>query len=780
MRSLDKRLLRMLLKTKAQFAAVAVVLAIGIMTFVMLNFSARNLEISVARYYQQTGFADIFCQVMRVPQSKIDDLANIAGIDAIAGRVIQEVGFDSDQNKRATIRLISYDKAAGINDVYLVRGQLATSDDEIMLIRLFAEAVDIDVGDDFTIIVDGRKKVLKVSAIVSNPEYIYLIEDEQELLPDLTTFGVGYVSESFAQRQFGFNRAYNNLYFKTKPGVDQSFIVNQLEKALDDYGVLKIYQRDSQISARMTAEEIEQNKKTANVVPFVFVTVAAMIIAVMINRLVKGDRVAIGVLKALGYDNRAIIMHYTKYGFLIGVSGSLFGMAIGTLLAFEMVKLYASFYDIPLMVVRIFPEVLLLGIVLGSLFCVLAGLYGARGIIKIDPAESMRPAAPKIGKRIFLERITFIWRRISFSWKMVVRNMLRSKKRMIFIILGVSLTYAVMLMPVYLIDSFFEMFSQQYGEMYQMDYTLKFTQGVNHQVIAQLKSLTGSNQVESQIEFPFEIKHGWKSKSVNIIGINPQSQLYNFKNLNRQSITIPNTGIVLTEGLARLLAVDVGDLVTIGSFLPGRDDTTLSVTAIVKQQLGINAYMDIDYMQHKLLESGYINSAIIAADQLDRQMFDDMKNIKSIQSLDDMKAVFKKFTRLTVTVYGTMIVLAGLLGFAIIYNATIMSINERQLEFSSMRVMGFDKSAIFRIVMRENVLLSLVGVLLGVPLGAKLVDAVALSFNTELYTIEVINNPLLYFYTAFFVGIFVIIAQVATYNKIHHLNFIDALKARMT
>ncbi len=530
----------------------------------------------------------------------------------------------------------------------------------------------------------------------------------------------------------------------------------------------------------MAAEEVSQNKNTANVVPFVFIAVAAAIIGVMLSRLVKGDRIAIGVLKALGYDNKAIILHYTKYGFLIGISGSVIGMVLGALLAFQLVKFYMDFYDIPLMVARVFPEILIIGIFLGCVFCVLAGLFGARGILKIDPAESMRPAAPKIGKRIFLEKVTFIWQRVSFSWKIVIRNMLRSKKRMAFIILGVALTYAVMLMPIYTIDSFFDMFERQYGSMYKMDYTVKFTHGIDKSVVSELKNLTHSSQIEAQIEFPFEVISGWKKKSVNIIGINSQSQFYNFKNLKKEQQIIPSTGIVLTEGLARLLAVGEGDQVEVASFLPNHEDVTMPVTAIVKQQLGLNAYMNIDYMQRTLLESGFINAVAIANKNLDTAVFDDMKNVKAVQSLEDMKAVFRKFTRIALTVYGAMVVMAGLLGFAIIYNATVMSINERSLEFSSMRVMGFDKIAIFKIVMRENIVLSLIGVVLGVPLGDQFVNVVAQTFSNELYTMEVIANPSLYTYTAIAVGIFVLIAQVATYNKIHHLNFIDALKARMT
>ncbi len=335
-------------------------------------------------------------------------------------------------------------------------------------------------------------------------------------------------------------------------------------------------------------------------------------------------------------------------------------------------------------------------------------------------------------------------------------------------------------MPIYTIDSFFDMFERQYGSMYKMDYTVKFAHGVDNAVISELKNITGSPQIEAQIEFPFEVIHGWKKKSVNVIGINSLSQFYSFKNINKEPQIIPATGIVLTEGLARLLAVGEGDQVKVASFLPNHEDVTMPVTAIVKQQLGLNAYMNIDYMQRTLLESGFINAVAIANKNLDTTIFDDMKNVKAVQSLEDMKAIFRKFTRIALTVYGMMIIMAGLLGFAIIYNATVMSINERSLEFSSMRVMGFDKIAIFKIVMRENILLSLIGIVLGIPIGAKLVDGVAQTFSNELYTMEVIANPILYFYTAIAVGVFVFIAQAATYNKIYHLNFMDALKARMT
>ncbi len=138
---------------------------------------------------------------MRIPQSKIEDLTKISSVDAVAGRVVQEVPFDNDSDKKATVRLISYDDTAGINDVFIRKGQLLSNDNEIMLARLFAEALNVDVGDDFTVIISGRKRTLKVAAIVSNPEYIYLVKDEQELLPDLTSLVLSAVIINYILRR---------------------------------------------------------------------------------------------------------------------------------------------------------------------------------------------------------------------------------------------------------------------------------------------------------------------------------------------------------------------------------------------------------------------------------------------------------------------------------------------------------------------------------------------------------------------------------------------------
>lgn len=783
MRALDKRLWRMIGSTKGQFIAVTVVLAVGLLSYVALNMTLKNLDTTVQTYYRITNMADIFASVMRIPESQVQQLASIPGVASVNGRVVEDVKFETGKaNEKSTLRLISLPQAMKpINDVYLVAGEKPSDDTHVLLIEMFAKARDIVVNDSFEVVIAGKHKRLTVSGIVANPEYLYLIEDEQSLLPDPAKFGVAYVTEQFAQSQLGYSKAYNNLLFTLDEGVNHDDMVNQLDKKIDKYGVLRLFKRDDLISARMVIEEIKQGEKSANAVPLLFLGVAAFIIAVMLGRIVKNDRVTIGVLKAMGYSNASIIWHYTKYALIIGLLGSLIGMLTGAASADSLAKMYTTtVFNIPILVGQVYPGYLLLALILGSAFCIMAGYMGARGILKIHPAESMRPEPPKTGKRILLERWRSFWSQVSFSWKIVIRNLFRSKKRVMFIILGIGLTYAVTLLPFYMMTSFLTMFDKQYGQMYRMDYTLTLSRAADDSVIHEIESLVDAKVVEPLIEFPFEIKRGWKSKIVNIVGIEPDSKMYHFTNPKGQIIGLPSSGIAITEGLARLLDVGIGDFLTVTSFIPGRNDVALRVSAIVEQPLGVNAYMTLHTMQAALMDDELVNAIVLQGDDIDASVFDTIKAIKSVQSLTDMMEIFQQFTTITYSSIVVMIVSAGILGFAIVYNSTIMTINERTLEFSSLRVLGFDKSEIFRMIVRENIVMAILGIIIGIPMGASMLGMMMASFSSELYTLKIASNPMVYVYTGLITLLFVFIAQLATYEKIHKLDFIDALKSRVS
>lgn len=286
--------------------------------------------------------------------------------------------------------------------------------------------------------------------------------------------------------------------------------------------------------------------------------------------------------------------------------------------------------------------------------------------------------------------------------------------------------------------------------------------------------------MEPKAEVAFELKRGWKDKVVLVIGVPRDTDFYHFKSLSGERLLLPKNGIVLSERLATSLGVDIGDEITINNFMPDKEDKSIVVKGLVEQYLGTNAYMDIDALNDLLGEKDTITGALVNSRDEVVSKLRDVKNIRQVQSVEDMKNSFLEFMDLMIYSVGVMMVFGGILGFAIVYNVTIISISERMMEFSSLRVLGFEKKEIYKLISRENGAMTLLGILLGAPLGYGMCVAIVSSLSTDLFSIPVIINPSTYIITAIATFFFVVIAQLATARKIYRLNFIDALKNRIS
>jgi len=529
----------------------------------------------------------------------------------------------------------------------------------------------------------------------------------------------------------------------------------------------------------MVHEEINGLEQSSQAVPFIFLGVAAVILAVMLNRMVKTDRTAIGILKAMGYSSRDIVLHYVKYALSISVFGGVIGLVLGFSISGLMTEMYVEFFNIPLLSLAIYPRYIFLSLFLSSFFCVISGLWGAKDILKISPAESMRAPVPKAGKRILLEKWKDLWKRITFSWKIVIRNTFRSKKRFLFIAFGVALTYAVLLFSVFMGDIFDAMLVEHYGNFQKMDYTVDFNKPLPISALSDFKEIIGSEMIEPRSEYPFEFVNGRQSQIVNIIGLVPNSIFYTFKDLEESTYSMPNSGLVVSENLSRKLNVNIGDFVAIKSFLPGRDDESVRITAITKQLFGINAYMPIERMNNLLLDDGIMTGAYIKGGKEILTDIKDVPAVSNILSLNEIIEAFREFIGLIIISIGFMVVMGGVLGFAIIFTATSMNISERTREFSSLRVMGFSKKEIYSIVTKENFIMSIVGIIMGVPLGNLFLDSIDKAFSNDLYTLNLTPDFSSYILAAIVTIVFIVLAQLATKKKIDKLDFLEALKNRV-
>lgn len=783
MNKLNLRLMRLIKSSKGQFLAIMAVIIVGLLVYTALNMAVVNLKNTVDYYYDLTNFADLYVQVVKIPAKSIKDLESKQSIVKAQGRIVYDVPLKvEDEDEKVNVRVISVpDSSENINSLYIVDGEaISNKAKDALVIEQFAKARNIKVGETIIPQIGGKQYELTVRGIVASPEFVYLMEDEQSLLPQPDKFGVIYVSDEFARQSFGLNDGHNEVLINLKSEKDIDKAKERLEEELDKFGVKRIITKEEQLSNRMISEEINQLKNSSNTVPLIFLGVAAIILAVMISRMVRNDRTSIGVLKALGYNNIQILFHYIKYSLFIGIMGSIIGTFTGMILSGYMTKMYIRFFNIPMLQVNFYYKYMFLAVLISSIFCILAGLWGGRGVLKILPAESMRTEAPKVGKRILLERINIIWQRITFSWKMVIRNIFRSKKRFIFIILGIALTFSMTFLTMHQWDAFATIFNTHYGEFQRMDYNINFSKPLNDNVVKDIQHLVEAEEIEAKVEYPFEIIYGWKSEVVNIIGVKSKTKFYGFINQEGTEIELPKEGIVFSENLAKFLGVKKGDRVKIKSFIPEREDVYMEVKDIIKQSLGMNAYMDIDYMTDKLLDNELATGVYLNSKDDVKEKLGNVKNISSVQSLDDLKSIFQQFLQLSIFSIGILVIFSGVLGFAIVYNATTMSINERRLEFSSLRVMGFSKKEIYRIITKENTIMTVLGILIGMPIGRIMIRSVEEVFSNELYTLHTPISLKSYIWASALTIIFVALAQLSTLRKINKLDFMEALKSRIS
>ena len=783
MRKFHLRLLRHIRESKGQFIAVSMVVAVGITTYVAISLATMDLQMGLDRFYELHVFQDMGVEFMSIDDAGIEKIRKMPRVADAQGRVVFNVPLVvEDDREKVNVGITSMPEGGNrINRLLLMEGSwIEDGKKECLVLEQFAKARSINVGDSVRPQIGGRVHTLTVKGIVASPEHIYLMEDEQNLLPQPEKYGILYVSQEFARQAYGSGQIYNNAMIVLQNPREDALFKDELEEAAEAYGVKRILLREDHVSHRLVTDKIKAARQMAKAIPFVYLGVAAAIIAVMITRLVKSERTSIGVLKAMGYANRELMIHYASYAFVVGAVGSVAGVLAGYLLSGPMADLYKAYFNVPYLVKMFSWAYLGLAFVLTTVYCIAAGLWGARSILKIAPAESMRPEPPgKVGGT-YLQRISFVWKRIGFSWKVVWRNVFRSRKRVLFLTLGIAISFSIAMIPAHMLSVLEAMFLDQYGKFMTMDYEIRYTRPLSERTVMEVGGLVEVSDIEGRIEYPFEVEVGWKSKVVNIVGIEPDTGFYRFADEEDRILELPKEGLLISETMAYMHNLEVGDTVTVKNFIPFKEDVVLPVAGVVKQNLGLNAYMDIDAMQRLLLDEELITGVMLDSTDDVKAKLERVAYVSSVRSLEDLRDIFKEFTSFTGAALSIYALFACILGFTIVYNATMMSINERRLEFSSLRIMGFSKNEINGIVLKENLVMTGFGILLGIPMGRGMVKLMESSFQTEFYNMTAPIETVTYVYAALLTISFVLAAQYFSHLRIKRLDFIEALKNRIT
>jgi putative ABC transport system permease protein len=406
--ALDRKLLRDLWSARGQAIAIALVVAAGIAIFVAMLSTFDSLDLSLNTYYDRYRFADVFVSLTRAPLSLEADIRAIPGVSAAETRVVADVALDvPGMSDPATGRLISIpaDRPPALCDVFLRAGRRIDPGhpDEVLVTESFARAHALRPGDRVGAIINGRRRELQIVGLALSPEYIYPIRPG-ELMPDEARFGVFWMERRALASAFQMEGGFNNVVVQLMHGASEQDVIARLDRLVGSaYGSTGAIPRALQSSNWYLQNELTQLRASGAIVPVIFLGVAAFLLNVVLSRIVSVQRTQIAAIKALGYGNGAIALHYVKWSLVVAAVGAAAGVALGAWLGWALTRLYTSFFHFPVLLYRLDPQVAVLGAGIGVAAAVLGRWRPCGGPWPCRPprrcGRRRRPSLARAGPR---------------------------------------------------------------------------------------------------------------------------------------------------------------------------------------------------------------------------------------------------------------------------------------------------------------------------------------------------------------------------------------------
>ncbi len=797
MSALNNKLWRTISKTKGQFIAVVAVVVVGVAVYIGMTTAYYNLNASKEKFYRDRNFADYYFQVVKAPQQVTKQIETIPGVAGVTGRIQKDVSLVNDFNKRATARLTSYTMPVEyeINSLQLLTGRffaaetasqpgepIRTGDIEILVDPQYAEGNLLDFGDTVNIVAEGKIVPLTVVGTATGPEFIYLMKDAGTLLPDPKTFGIIMISRERAEEILNLKGQINQVLISLVPGADADRVARQVEDVLEPYGNLASYPRKQQLSNAMLEAELDGLRASSRFMPAIFLGIAAAIQFVILSRMVRSQRLQIGIMKALGYRSRQVILHYTGYSVLVALCGAFLGTLFGLALSSFMSDTYAMYFNLPTTIGAVNTQAIVYGFVFSIVISTLAGLTACRSVVTINPAESMRPEPPKGGGKTLIEDWLWLWHRLDTAWKMSIRSAARNRGRFGITTIGVVFAVGMLVMSLFTLDAVDYMINKHYYQDQRYDYLVRFASPVKESELLNIERVEGVQKSEPLLEVPVKINFNGKSEDDVITGLEPGATLKRLSDQHEHPIEVPGEGMLISQRTINKLGAKVGDMVEVETLLgigPSRQ-TPVKIVGISNQLVGGGCFVSLQQANLLLQVRQLVSGVMLKMDPvfstgLEAEL-EEMTAVSSILSRQKELDNFNKNMEASLYSISVLVIFSLLLGFAIVYNSSVISFSERQRELASLRVLGFSIKEVSGILLKENLLQSLLGVALGLPFGYLMVKGYISAVNTDLYSLPVIIYPATYVYAVLGSFFFIIVAHLLAVRGVKQLQLVEVLK----
>lgn len=533
-------------------------------------------------------------------------------------------------------------------------------------------------------------------------------------------------------------------------------------------------------------QDADRMSNLAEVFPIIFFLVAALVCLTTMTRMVEDQRTQIGLMKALGYNRWTISKKYLGYGLLPSLVGSVLGLVIGHLLFPSMIYIaYQIMYEMPDLQLRFYPNISLSS-ALAAVGCTVgATLFACLTTLVATPATLMRPRAPKAGKRVLLEYITPLWKRMSFNWKITTRNLLRYQKRFWMTIVGIGGCTALIIAGFGMRDSLLATMQTQYNELFQYDVQLTLAGGLLESEKDELEEyLRAANAVENYVEMN-TANITAESDAYSIIAfrqvIEPE-RLKDFVVLRGYGDPVPielgDDGVVIDQKLSELLELEVGDSFT----MTGDSRAEVTVSAICENYVAHYIYMSPAYYEKVYGEAVEMNAMLLnlsgaaESDALVTELLA-LNGVSSAEKVAETRNIYMNSMERVDFVVVIVILCAAALAIVVLYNLSNINITERQRELATIKVLGFFDNEVSSYVTRENVVLTALGIAFGCLLGKLMHRYLILSVEIDLMMFGRELLPMSYVWAAVLTALFSVIVNIMAHRKMRTIDMVESLKS---
>ena len=785
---LRRKMIRDIKQNLSQFITIFLMVFIGVMAYSGIESYMEGMKKTADNFYGEYNLQDLNVMGL-LTNENIDTINEIDYVKKAEGKLNVSTVLENDSDITLSMNFIEENE---ISKFYIVEGEEFNSSTKgIWLDNFFAQENNLKIGDTIKIKYDGYVLDEKIVGFINVPDHLYDVKDESQIYPDHKKFGFGYASineledyiknkvmkemnitdpEIFNQVLSNFNYKdylnYNYIMVDIDDKDNRNYVRNQIEDKIENAVLINI--EDTPSYAQYQGE-VEEGETYIGVFSGLFLFIALLSVVTTMTRVVKKQRVQIGTLKALGFKKNRIILHYISYSFWISLIAGILGLVAGRyFIGSVFIGIEMSFFQVPngVPIIKSDSYVVAGLVVLGVSFIT---YLSTRKILQESTADTLRNEIPKIKNNSLNITTVGIFKKMSFNTKWNIRDMFRNKGRTITGIVGITACAMLIVCSLGMLDSMNYFIDLQFSKIFNFDYKLTLKSDISEESLNELTNKYGDNTSESLY---IEIKDKDDNRESNNIFVTDCNDYVRFVDDKDNFIDLnDDSGVYVTYKLAKTNGYKIGDEIT-WRISGNSEYYTSEIVGFNKDPQNQNMTMTRKYLES--LNIKYKPDSLYT--NYDLSNTKEISNVEVISNIDNLKEGMSGMLETMKTMIALIICIAVILGVVIIYNLGILSYTEKQYQFATLKVLGFKDKQIQKIFIKQNNIISIISIILGIPAGYYLTDWLFKTAIEESYDFGAHINLQTYVIAA--IGTFIIGYIVSKFlsKKVRKIDMVTSLK----